>query len=89
MGEGNEICILHGELNQQLAAQNKDIGKVSERVGRVEEHTKLIPDILEKLDELQKEKSRSVGFVAGVSFVMTGIVSLIGWAISAWMQKGH
>ena len=89
MGDGHEICVLHGDLNQQLAAQNKDIGKVAERVGRVEEHTKLIPDIMDKLDDLQRDRSRSTGFVAGVSFVVTGIVSLFGWAVSAWLQKGH
>ncbi|MCC5467583.1 hypothetical protein [Pelosinus baikalensis] len=88
MGGENEVCLLHGEISRELSTLNKDIGKVSERVVKVEENTKLIPDIAKSIEELKNEKNRAMGFIAGVSFVVSGIVSVAAWLISMWIQKG-
>ncbi|MDT8901818.1 hypothetical protein [Anaeroselena agilis] len=68
---------------------NKDIGKVSERLGRVEEHTKEIPKVLAAIEGLRNQKAHSSGFIAGVAFVVSGIVSLAGIGVSIWFSRGH
>ncbi len=88
MAGEKEICILHGEISREIAGQNKDIGKVSERLGRVEENTKCVPDILETLKAIALQRAHSTGFVAGISIVVSGIISLIGVGASIWFSRG-
>jgi hypothetical protein len=89
VGGENEVCILHGELSREVSQQNKDIGKVSERLGRVEENTKCLPEILETLKALNTQKATSAGFIAGVAFIISGIMSAVGVVVSIWFSRGH
>lgn len=79
MGGEHEVCILHAEMNKELAGLSKDVGKVSERVGRVEENTKCLPEILKAVQDLKDQKNRTLGFVAGVSFVVSLAASTVAW----------
>jgi hypothetical protein len=89
VGGEHQVCVLHDGIDKELAGLNKDIGKVSERLGRVEEHTKEIPKILAAVESLKNQKAHSSGFIAGVAFVVSGVVSLVGIAVSVWFSRGH
>lgn len=79
MGGEHEVCILHAEMAKEISSLSKDIGKVSERVGRVEENTKCLPEILQAVQGLTDQKNRTLGFVAGVSFIVSLAASGVAW----------
>lgn len=82
MGDGNEVCVLHGDLSREISMLNKDLGKVSERVGRVEENTKCLPDMQKDIKEIKEQKIKTLGFIAGVSFTVSAIFSFATWLIA-------
>lgn len=88
MGEGTEVCGLHGQLQAETGCLNKDIGKLAERVGKVEENTKHIPQIALDLQALKEQRAVSKSFIAGMLFVVSAISSMIGVAINAWISRG-
>jgi hypothetical protein len=89
LGGEHQVCVLHDGIDKELTGLNKYIGKVSERLGRVEEHTKEIPKILDAVESLKNQKANSSGFIAGVAFVISGVVSLVGIEFSIWFSRGH
>lgn len=88
MGEGTEVCGLHGQLQAETGRLNKDIGKLAERVGKVEENTKHIPQMALDLQALKEQRAVSKSFIAGMLFVVSAISSMIGVAINAWISRG-
>ena len=88
MGEGTEVCGLHGDLQREVSGLNKDIGKVAERMARVEQNTNQIPQMASDLQSLKEQRAVSKSFIAGMMFVVSAISSLIGVAINAWISRG-
>lgn len=88
MAGETEVCGLHGQLQAETGCLNKDIGKLAERMGKVEEHTKQIPKMAEDLQALKEQRAVSKSFLAGMMFVVSAISSLLGVAINAWASRG-
>lgn len=93
MGEEHQVCVLHGDLNNQLAMLNKDIGKVAGRVERIEAHLSRIQkiekqqdEIMETLKNMQLDQQRQRGFAAGAAAIVSAIITLVGWVISHLLQ---
>lgn len=83
-----EVCGLHGQVQCEMSGLNKDIGKVAERLGKVEENTKQIPQMALDLQALKEQRAMSKSFIAGMMFVVSAVSSLFGVAINAWVSKG-
>lgn len=88
MGEGTEVCGLHGQVQRDISGISKDVGRVAERLGRVEENTKQIPQMAIDLQTLKEQRAVSKSFIAGMMFVVSAVSSLIGVVINAWVSKG-
>ncbi|MBP2639331.1 MAG: hypothetical protein H6Q66_282 [Firmicutes bacterium] len=89
MGGDNEVCILHTDISRGMTDLNKDVGKLSERLGRVEENTKDIPAILTAIEEIRNQRANSAGFIAGVAFAVSLLVSGVGFSLTIWFSRGH
>lgn len=88
MGESTEVCGLHGDLQKEVGALNKDIGKVAERLARVEQNTGQIPQMALDLQALKEQRAVSKSFIAGMMFVVSAIGGLVGVAINALISRG-
>ena len=88
MAGENEVCVLHGPLQQEVSALNKDIGKVAAQVGKIEENTKQIPQMADDIKTLREQRMISKGFLAGVCLVITALASVGASLINAWLVKG-
>lgn len=88
MGEGTEVCGLHGGMQCEMSGLNKDIGKVAERLGKVEANTAGLPQMALDIQALKEQRAVSKSFIAGMMFVVSAISSLIGVAINAWISRG-
>lgn len=83
-----EVCGLHGQVQCEMSGLNKDIGKVAERLGKVEENTKQIPQMALDLQALKEQRAMSKSFIAGMMFVVSAVTGLMGVAFNAFFSKG-
>lgn len=88
MGEGTEVCGLHGGMQCEMSGLNRDIGKVAERLGKVEANTAGLPQMALDIQTLKEQRAVSKSFIAGMMFVVSAISSLIGVGLNAWISKG-
>lgn len=64
----------------------------NDRLIRVEENTKQIPQMALDLQALKEQRAVSKSFLAGMIFVVSSISSLLGVIVSAWATSrggGH
>lgn len=94
-----DVCALHVELDRQLASLNRDIGKVAERVAKLEalqeEHGAQLSaimaqqaQILTMLTKIEDDHAKQRGYIAGLAAGAGAIGYCAVWLFQQFWPKG-